>query len=232
MNDFPKRNNGQKSKAYMVKRWLLDFIYPNRCPFCDTIIPFDEYFCDGCGEGFSPPPKKEEHIYLDDLVAVTSYDTVSRPFVMEMKNNNNGYALSAASDMIFKRLEQEDLLPCIDVITFIPMRKKDLRKRGYNQTKIIAKEVSEISRLPCERLIEKIKDTAEQKKLSAEERKENVKGVFSYYSKRYDIKGKNVLIIDDVCTTGSTLSEAAKILKESGAQKVVAAVFAKTVIGS
>lgn len=229
---FPKQNNRQKSKVYLIKRWLLDFVYPNRCPFCDTIIPFDEYFCSGCGEAFTPPPKKEEHPYLDDLVAVTSYDSVSRPFVMEMKNNNNGYALSAASSMIFKRIEQEELLSDVDVITFIPMRKRDIRKRGYNQTKLIAKEISGLSRLPCRRLIDKIKDTEEQKKLSAEERRKNVKGVFSYCSNQYDIKGKNVLIIDDVCTTGSTLSEAARILRDEGAKKVFAAVFAKTVIRS
>lgn len=220
------------SRLYLLKRWLLDLAYPNRCPFCDKIISFDEYFCSCCGKGFSLPPKKEKYSNLDDLIAFTCYDIVSRPFVSEMKNNNNGYALSAAAYMIFKSLIEEDFISGVDYITCVPMRRKDINKRGYNQTKILAKEISGLLGLPFVPLLKKTKDTLEQKKLNAEERKENVKGVFSISSKRYDLTGKNILIIDDVCTTGSTLSENAGVLKSAGANSVTAAVFAKTVMGT
>lgn len=218
------------SRMYLLKRWLLDFAYPNRCPFCDKIIPFDEYYCAGCGSFFSAPPEKEELEFLNGLTAFTSYDTVSRAFVAELKSNNNGYALSAAAYMIFKRLIEEDFIADLDCITCVPMRRKDIQKRGYNQTKLLAKEISGLLGLPFVPLLKKTKDTLEQKSLSAEGRKVNVKGAFSVASKHYDLNGKNILIIDDVCTTGSTLSENARTLKSAGAGRVFAAVFAKTTL--
>lgn len=233
MSDIKKNvKKSGVSRAYLLKRWLLDFFYPNRCPFCDKIIPYDEYYCSGCGGFFSSPPEKEGHSFLDGLTAYTSYDTVSRAFVSEMKDNSNGYALSAAAYMIFKMLTEEDYIADVDCITCIPMRRKDIQKRGYNQTKLLAKEISGLLGLPFVPLLKKTKDTLEQKKLSAEERKKNIKGAFSLASKRYDPTGKNILIIDDVCTTGSTLSENARTLKSAGAGRVTAAVFAKTTLGS
>lgn len=217
------------TRRYLFKRWFLDFVYPNRCPFCGEIISFDEYHCNGCGGFFSSPPQKEEHLFLDDLIAFTKYDIVSKSFVAEMKNNNNGYALSAAAYYIYKRLVEENAET--DIITCIPMRKKDIYKRGYNQTKILAKELSGITGLPYVSLLKKTKDTSEQKNLDAKERKENIKGAFSLSSRSVDLVGKHILIIDDVCTTGSTLTEAARVLKDAGADKVTAAVFAKTVLG-
>lgn len=219
-------------KKFIIKRQLLDFIYPNRCPLCNGIIPYDEYFCKECSRNFSSPPDfSDEHLdNIDCLCAVTVYDEVSRPFVMEMKQNNNGYALSAAGFLIYKQLRRQKLLESIDIITFIPMRKKDIHKRGYNQTKCLAKEISGLSSTPLLSLLKKIKDTSQQKQLNAAQRKENIKGAFGFSNNKVDLKGKTVLIVDDVCTTGSTLSEAAKELKKNGAKKVIAAVFARTVL--
>ena len=220
------------SRMYLIKRWLLDFVYPNCCPFCNKIIPFDEYYCNSCGIFFSPSPKKWEYGFLDGLTAFTVYDTVSRAFILEIKSKSNGYAISAAAYMIAKSLIEEDFTANVDFITYVPMRKRDIQKRGYNQTKLLAKEVSGILGLPFVTLLKKNRDTMEQKKLSAEERKKNVKDAFSLASKRCDITSKNILIIDDVCTTGSTLSESARVLKSAGAGKVFAAVFAKTTLGN
>ncbi len=220
------------SRVYLIKRLLLDFVYPNRCPFCGKIIPFDEYYCKGCGVFFSPSPEKWEYGFLDSLTTFTTYDTVSRAFVSEIKSKSNGYAISAAAYMIAKTLIEEDFTADLDCITCVPMRRKDVQKRGYNQTKLLAKEVSGLLGLPFVPLLKKNRDTMEQKKLSAEERKKNVKDAFSLASKRYDLTGKNILIIDDVCTTGSTLSESARALKSAGADKVFAAVFAKTTLGT
>lgn len=215
------------SRIYLLKRWLLDFAYPNRCPFCDKIISFDEYHCSGCGSFFAPPPQQEAPELLDGFTAFTSYDIVSRAFVSKIKNENNGYAISAAAYMIYKRIKEEGAVD-YDYITYVPMRKRDIFKRGYNQTKILAKELSGLLGLKFVTLLKKNKDTLEQKKLSAKERKENVKGVFSAASKGLDLTGRRILILDDVCTTGSTLSECAKALRSAGADYVAAAVFAKT----
>lgn len=219
------------SRMYLVKRWLLDFVYPNRCPFCSKIIPFDEYYCNSCGIFFSPSPEKWEYGFLDGLTAFTVYDDVSRAFISEIKSKSNGYAISTAAYMIAKNLIEEDHTASLDCVTYVPMRRKDIQKRGYNQTKLLAKEVSGVLGLPFVPLLKKNKDTMEQKKLGAEGRKKNVKDAFSFAPKRYNITGKNILIVDDVSTTGSTLSENARALKSAGAGKVYAAVFAKTTLG-
>lgn len=227
MRNLPKGN--VRTRTYLFKRLLLDLLYPNRCPFCSEIIPFDEYFCKVCGRKLSKPPEIAYAAGLDGFAAATVYDSVSIPFVGEMKNRNNGYALSGAAFKIYERLLETDMLSKADIITYVPMDKKGLYKRGYNQTKIMAAEVAGLSGIPCAGLLKKVKATAEQKKLGAEDRHTNVSGAFAVCG-RVDVNGSRVLVIDDVSTTGNTLSEAARALKEGGAEKVFGAVFAKTVL--
>ena len=214
-------------KAYMYKRLILDLVYPNRCPFCDEYIPFDEYYCTDCRDRLSPPPEHDDFREIDFFTSVTEYDIYSRPLIDKMKKESNGYALSAAAFMIFQSLMMGKQLSAIDVITYIPMRSKDKRRRGYNQTAIIARELAQLAGKPCVALLKKVRDTSQQKTLGAYDRRKNVKDAFACKSKR-NLFGKTVLIIDDVCTTGSTLCEAASKLKGAGAAGVIASVFAKT----
>lgn len=217
--------------AYLLRRLLLDLLYPNRCGMCGCNIAFDEYFCNTCIRMFSPAPKDVHIPYVDFFGAFTVYDNRGRELTAKLKNENNGYALSGAAYLIYKCLcaDDENQLNKADVITYIPMRKKDIYRRGYNQCRLIAKELSYLSDKPCRSLLVKIRENRQQKTLSAKERYENIKGVFRCKNTKA-VKGKTVLLIDDISTTGSTLSEAAKILKEAGADKVLAGVVAKTVI--
>lgn len=213
-------------KAYLYKRLILDLIYPNRCPFCDNYIPFDEYYCTDCADSLSPPPEHDDFREIDFFTSVTEYNKHSIPLISKMKKESNGYALSAAAFMIFQSIAEAKLLSDIDVVTYVPMRRKDKLRRGYNQTAVIARELAQIMGKPCAALLKKVRDTSQQKTLGADDRRKNVKDAFA--CKRDDLSGKTVLIIDDVCTTGSTLSEAAAKLKSAGTAKVIAAVFAKT----
>lgn len=213
---------------YIIGKWLVDLLYPNLCPFCGESIPFDEYFCKNCSNKFSLPPENDElWEYVDGFAAATAYDKVSIPFVGKMKRKNDGYALAGAAFKLYKNLCSAELLEGVDFITYVPMRRKDIGKRGYNQAKIIALELSGLSGIRCSGLLKKIKATKEQKRLGEEERRVNVKGAFALKGKK-NLIGKTVLVVDDVCTTGSTLSEAARVIKEAGAIKVVAGAFAKT----
>lgn len=109
------------------------------------------------------------------------------------------------------------------------MRKKDIYKRGYNQCRLIANEVAQLTDKPCVGFLKKIRDTKPQKTLKASERVLNVKDAFCCLNEKI-AKGRSILIVDDISTTGSTLSEAAKTLKKAGAETVGAAVFAKTML--
>lgn len=113
------------------------------------------------------------------------------------------------------------------IIIPIPCYVKRLKWRGFNPAEEIAKELAKILTIPLvSNCLIKTKKTIAQVKLNDEERKENVKGVFSVKNKE-KIKEKKILLIDDVYTTGSTMEEAAKILKRAGAKKVIGIIIAR-----
>lgn len=216
------------NRAYILKRLLLDLFYPNRCGMCGCEIPYDEYFCNTCVKLFSPAAKAVIPD-VDHFTAFAVYDSFGKFFAGRFKNNSDGYAVSGAAYLIYKALvkDREINLNGIEIITYVPMRKRDMYRRGYNQCRLIANEVAQLSDRPCVGLLKKIRDTKPQKLLKAAERPANVKGAFCCIKEKA-VKGRHILIVDDISTTGSTLSEAARILKQAGAETVSAAVFAKT----
>jgi len=106
------------------------------------------------------------------------------------------------------------------VLIPIPLDKKKLKSRGYNQSEELAKELSKILQIPVisDNLI-KIKQTKSQMELSKEEREKNLEGAFTIKNPA-EIRGKKIFLVDDVYTTGSTMSECAKILKNAGTKQV------------
>jgi competence protein ComFC len=133
-------------------------------------------------------------------------------------------------------------------LTFVPMWKRKERKRGYNQAALIAKEISVISGNSLKSLLEKTKDTKPQTDLDKKERLENVKDSFRYLTddrgfiadgRGYSISGnqqisaeirapQNVVLVDDVWTTGATMKECCKVLKKAGVEKVWGFTLART----
>ncbi len=112
------------------------------------------------------------------------------------------------------------LKPGTTFIVPIPLSKKRLKERGFNQSEEIAKELSKFLEIPmASNVLLKIKETLPQVELSKNGREENIKGVFVVRIKD-PIKEKNILLVDDVLTTGSTLAEAARCLKDAGAKHV------------
>lgn len=215
-------------RFHELKRYLLDYIYPNRCPFCDKEIHSGLYFCTECAEKLASAPESADNISpAAGLSVVTAYDDTAKRLVYEFKEGNNGYAASAAAYLMFRKLCADGALGGITVVTAVPMHRRDKARRGYNQSELVAKEIARLARKPYRRLLKKTKLNLPQKSLSAAERCVNVVGVYEYAHKKR-LEGESVLLIDDVCTTGSTLREAASQLIIGGAARVYAAVFAKT----
>ena len=107
----------------------------------------------------------------------------------------------------------------------MPLHGIKFKARGYNQSELLAKELSAKLNIPYSfTVLKRIKNTKSQTKLSRAGRKENMQNAFEGLGK---VKGKTVLITDDVCTTGSTLENCAHALKERGAKKVYALVLAR-----
>jgi ComF family protein len=108
------------------------------------------------------------------------------------------------------------------------MAKKNKSERGYNQAEVLAKFISkEINKPFNNKILKKIKKDLSQHKLTYTERREAVKGAYDINFSNY-IKGKTVLICDDVITSSATLNECSRILKQHGARKVICAVIATT----
>lgn len=114
----------------------------------------------------------------------------------------------------------------------VPLSKRKLRWRGFNQSEEIAKEISKFFKIPLiSDCLIKIKETKDQVNLSEKERKENLKGVFSIQNKE-KILGKRILLIDDVFTTGTTMEECAKVLKKAGTKEVIGIAIARAKPGT
>ena len=104
----------------------------------------------------------------------------------------------------------------------VPLHKSKLRERTYNQSDYICRGISkELNIKPLEKCLARTRYTKTQTKLSITEREENVRGAFALNPKYGDlIKGKNIILVDDVITTGSTILECARVLKENGCGEV------------
>ena len=126
-------------------------------------------------------------------------------------------------------LKNEDFFNFIkkyDTIVPIPVSKKRQKERGYNQSELIAKEISKKMQIPYNNVLIKSRNIIEQSKLNKEDRHKNIKGVYDLKNKEI-IKNKKVILLDDIYTTGSTVNEASKILKQGNVKTISVLVLAK-----
>lgn len=115
-----------------------------------------------------------------------------------------------------------------DIITFVPLHPRRLAQRGFNQAEILAQKIAEKTTIECLPLLKRTKHRLRQVQMTAKKRRENLKGVFELRSKKYEeFKNKRILIIDDIATTGTTLNECARALKEAGAKEIWGLVVAR-----
>jgi len=213
-----------------VKNFLLNLFYPKYCFLCQRE---GTYLCQDCLStleisGFHQKFSTEN---LSDLYFATSYQKPLiknliqsfkyKPFVKELTDN-----LSSLIIEHFQLLEKPPDFADFILIP-VPMEKKKLKWRGFNQAEEIGKELSKFFRISLlNNVLAKIKETPAQVDLSEEERKENIRNDFSIKNGG-QILGRKILLVDDIYTTGSTLTECAKVLKEAGAKEIIGIVIAR-----
>jgi ComF family protein len=213
-----------------IKEFILDLIFPKFCLGCKKE---GNFLCEDCFSilEISTSHQKFKGKNLTDLYFPVNYENflVKKliqnfkypPLIRELKKE---LALIIVSHFLLldKRPNFSDF-----VLVPIPLSKKKLKWRGFNQAEEIAKELANFLKIPLiSDCLVKIKETKDQVELSEKERRENVKGAF-FVKNRGEIFGRNILLIDDVFTTGATMEEAARVLKEAGAKKIVGIVVAK-----
>ncbi len=184
------------------------------CPVCGEPGSTDE-ICNDCR---SIPPA------FDSLRSHALFSGPVREALHRLKYNNDIGLGEVLAPYLVKTYQTMNL--DIDLVTAIPLSKKRLRSRGYNQAEELARPFAAMIGKPyLGNLVERIVDTRSQIDLSAQERRENVSGAF--YANSMFIKAKSVIIIDDVSTTGSTISECARALRKAGAREVHAITLAR-----
>lgn len=110
-----------------------------------------------------------------------------------------------------------------DCLAPVPMHSKRLRQRGFNHAELLARDAGERLGLPVVNALERIRDTRQQARLSGEDRRHNMDDAFALSA---DVKGRRIVLVDDVCTTGATANACARVLREGGAEAVYLLCFA------
>jgi competence protein ComFC len=164
-----------------------------------------------------------ENKYLDEIYVAAQYDGVIKKLITTFKYKS----VIAIGEILAELLWHCVAFPQADYVTFVPISKKKLQQRGFNQAERICKKLSELSRIPYQSSVIKTVETKPQAgTTSKSERLENVRNSFVIdpqflISIRNNVsKPLTMLVIDDVTTTGTTLNEVAKVLKENGIEKV------------
>lgn len=160
-------------------------------------------------------------VAFDEVYSVFKYDKVAKDIVRRLKYKEK-IELSKVIAFFMKETIDENKIK-FDLIVPIPISKKRLKLRGYNQSLLIVRELSKITFISFNDCIEKIRDTKSQTLFKDENRWYNVKGVFDC---KENLQGKTILLVDDVFTTGATAHYAAEALKKSKAKKVIVLTFA------
>ncbi len=218
---------GDAMKNKILRR-ILHLLYPNKCPVCGEIIGAEDMFCTACPDKLTAYKGIFNIPDSDGYCAAFEYDKAVTPAVMLLKDGICGNAARALGNSLADTVKKCGFSDKIDIILPVPMHPFDKLKRSYNQSELIAAELSDKLGIPlCRKAVVKSRKTQMQKKLTAKERAVNLSGAFSVNDTAM-VSGKAVLIVDDVCTTGSTLAEIVKLLKVSGASRVYCASCCKT----
>ena len=205
---------------YFLKRNVLNLFFPNRCPICNEIINTNDRFCPECTEKITLYNGNFNIDGATEFYASIVYSKAIMPALFMLKSGECGNSDYAFGEYLSDVLKDKNISDKVDFIVPVPMTKQSMRKRGYNQAELISKVVSVETGIPVKLIVKKVRNTEEQKKLGKTERKLNLKDSFEVNE---DVSRKRILIIDDVCTTGSTFSEIAVILRKNGVKDVFCA---------
>ncbi|MCX6030192.1 MAG: ComF family protein [Chloroflexi bacterium] len=219
---------------------LLDLIYPPRCAGCGRV---GDLFCAGCqaqvepitppvcrrcgrslGAGDLCPACRGIPSPLDGIASAAIFGGPLREAIHRFKYGN-GYRLAPVlGGRMAEAWPRHGL--AADLIVPVPLHAGRLAERGYNQSALLAREVGRAVGIPVnEAILVRHKATQQQAMLNRVERQENVKDAFAC---RGQVTGKRIVLVDDVCTTGSTLEACAAVLKAGGAASAWALTLART----
>lgn len=219
---------------------IVSLFFPKRCPFCGAVIKQSELICNSCSASLpliqQPVCRRcgRELSLCECKNKIKEYERLIAPFYYEGPVKRGIHRIkfqkkSAGTAAFAYYMEKSLSVRCNDVhfddIVPVPMTKKEITERGFNQSVLLGKELSRHFGIPLSETLIKPNEIKPQRSCSEKERWGNVFGAFTV-SKKADFTDKTLLLVDDVSTTGATLNECAKVLKLAGAKNVCCAVAA------
>lgn len=203
-----------------LSRNILDFFFPRRCPFCGAVAG-KELLCKKCLRSL---PFTGEHAVREGTfgrcAAPLYYEDRVREAILQFKFKAKLGGLSCFG-MLMAECAAEHYSGEFDAITWVPVSKKRLKKRGFDQTRYLTGSMCVDWHVAPIETLRKVTDNPPQSTLETEEqRRANVLGVYEAVNAE-QFRGKRLLLVDDILTTGATLSECVRVLKEAGAGEVM-----------
>lgn len=218
-------------------QYLINIIYPRRCLTCKNSLKngsIDQIICIDCWARIKKNPLPncylkgtEDGLHFNRAYAFCKYEGVLKELIHKFKYSQKEYLGPSLSRLLIESTNNYGLgLDEFDFVVPVPLHKRKLREREFNQAHILAKNFAENFGLNIvEHGLLRISDSISQTELPKEKRISNVKDCF-LANPKIDLKGKNILLVDDLLTTGATCSEAAGALKKAGCAKVWAIALA------
>src|SRR5215813_1880997 len=237
----------QKSELFQA---AVSLLYPATCAVCGNNVRAGEYLCNGCEakivriappfcetcsepfEGsittaFSCANCTHRTIYFDAAVAAYRGRGIVRQVIHDFKYGHQVHLRHLVARWLCAAFDDERLSARqFDIIVPVPLHPTRRRERGFNQASLLAELLSARTSIRCKAVLKRVRYTTTQTALDRAERIENLHNAFRL-RKNADVRGLHVLLVDDVLTTGSTLSECSRILKRAGAISVYAATAAR-----
>lgn len=227
---------------------LLDLVYPPRCPGCQKLTAFGD-FCSRCARLLSTIGQpacrycgkpvlsavdncrdcRGQRLYFDSAGAAWIFEGLARDVIHAYKFSNQKNLAPMLAGYLKPLINSTS--QSSRIITWVPLTRRKTWSRGYDQAKLLAINLSNQVNIPSIALLRRIKTTRDQNQLDGRLRRINMHGAFEPISTDR-IYGADIILIDDVYTTGSTVGECSKILKKSGAGSVHVATLARTCTNS
>jgi len=206
---------------------LLDLMYPPKCPFCGRVVK-EQGVCEACLKSLprTGTSCKRKGDYFTLCVSPLYYRDNVRESLLRFKFQNCRHYAKTYAPMVAECIEKE-FNNKFDLISWVPVSRKRLRRRGYDQARLLAEEIAALYGIKAVSLLEKHRHVPAQSGISgAEKRKANILSAYRVID-HDSACGKRILLIDDIITTGATLSECSKTLLLSGAEEILCATVAR-----
>ena len=205
---------------------ISDLLFPPKCVFCRKVLRGgDSAVCDSCRETLSGHEMIMTGKYFSRCAVALQYEGMIRAAIDRFKfEDEPGYATEFGR--ILSRCIRKELAGQYDMITWVPVSEERQKKRGYDQSMLLAMATAlELEDVAVETLQKTAHNAAQSSLTDLEARRTNVQDAYMVPEPEL-VEGKRILLVDDTITTGATLDEASRTLLEAGAREVLGAVLA------